>query len=495
MVDGRSLTVAGIRSAAFRTRPIELAVTGRERARRSQEFADRTAGERPLYGRSTGVGANRTVSVPGDSGDHAVRLLRSHAASTGERRSPERVRAMLVVRLNQLATGGSGVDPQVLDGLVAMIADDALPAVRELGSIGTGDLSALATTALALMGEGPTSSPVRHITGFGPADGLAFISSNAAVIADAALAVSSIQESAAAALVVAALTFHAVDGNAEAYSDGALRTTPFAGAADAARTMRSLIGADPFGSRRSGPSGRAAARIQDPFGLRAIPQVNGPVLDRVAEAAEVVSRLANAPTENPLVAVDDADPTGGVVAHHAGFHQAYLQMALDSLALAVAQSGQLVLARMATLIEPSFTGLPPFLGDGTPGASGVMVCEYVAASALGAMRAAAAPAGLQTVTLSRGVEEDASFASLAATQCLTIADRYRQLVACELVTAVRALRMLDRPPAGRIEEILARCAALPTDLRDRDLTEDLALAIDLLPALAELTGRPAPARS
>ena len=486
MIDGRSLTVSGIRSIADRTRPIELSAAGRDRAGRSQEFADRAAGLRPLYGRSTGVGANRTVAVTGDPGDHAVQLLRSHATSGGERRPAERVRAMLVVRLNQLASGGSGVDPEVLDGLASMITADALPAVRELGSIGTADLSALATTALALMGEAATSRPLSRPTRFGPTDGLAFISSNAAAIGDAALAVASIKESALAALTIAALTFDAVDGNAEAYSDAALRTTPFPGAVTVARTLRDLIGADRLGRRRSATGERTPARIQDPFGLRALPQVNGPVLDQLAEADEVISRLANAPTENPLVAFDAAEPDGGVVAHHAGFHQAYLQMALDSLSLAVAQSGQLVLARMATLIEPSFTGLPPFLADGTPGASGVMVCEYVAASALGAIRAAAVPAGLQTVTLSRGVEEDASFASLAATQCLVVAERYRQLLACELLMAVRALRMLGKPPTGRIEEVLALCAALPAELADRDLTADLVSAAELVPALARL---------
>ena len=483
-VDGRSLTIEAVAGVAARTLPVELAPSARDRAERSRAFAELAAGRRPFYGRSTGVGANRTVQVTGDPADHALMLLRSHATSAGEFRTAERVRATLVVRLNQLAAGGSGVDPVVLDGLAAMITADALPAVRELGSIGTADLSALATTALALMGEGPTSRPLAARTPFGAADGLAFISSNAATIADGALAVASLKESARAALAVSALTFHAVSGNAEAYSEAALATTPFPGAATVARALRSLIGADAFGVRRVGAAELAPARIQDPFGLRALPQVHGPVLDQLTAAVAVIGALANAPTENPLVMADEDG--GGVVAHHAGFHQAYLQMTLDSLGLAVAQSGQLVLARMATLIEPNFTGLAPFLGDGTAGASGVMVCEYVAASALGAIRAAAVPAGVQTVTLSRGVEEDASFASLAATQCLTIAERYRQLLACELLVAVRAIRMQDHALTGRIGDIMAVCAVLPAGLVDRDLTGDLECAVGLLGAVAAL---------
>jgi histidine ammonia-lyase len=486
-LDGASLTTAQITGAAYRQRPVELSVSGRDRAADSQQFAESTARSRPLYGRSTGVGANRTVRIAGDAAAHVLALLRSHATSAGEARSVERVRAMLVVRLNQLAAGGSGVAPAVLDGLLGMITADALPDVRELGSIGTGDLSALATTALALMGEGPTTASLPSLTSFGPSDGLAFISSNAGTLGDAALAVSSLQESARAALAIAALTFHAVDGNAEAYSAGVLLATPFPGAAVVCEVLREFVGADPQGLRLD-EHGRqlVPSRIQDPFGLRALPQVHGPVLDQLADAMAVIDKLVNAPTENPLVLSAVGHQGGGFVAHHAGFHFAYLQMALDSLGLAVAQSAPLVMARLATLLEPTFTALPPFLGDGTAGASGVMVCEYVAASALGAIRANAVPAGLQTVTLSRGVEEDASFASLSAAQNLQVARRYRQLVACELVVAVRANRMQQRAPAGRIGDVLTVCSVLPGEIGDRNLTVDLAAAVDLVPALAAL---------
>ncbi len=488
-LDGTTLTCAEITAAASRTVAVRLSESGLARAARSQSYAARTALRRPLYGRATGVGANRTVTITGDPDTHALLLLRSHATSAGPARPAERVRAMLVVRLNQLATGGSGVDPEILLALQRMIVADALPDVRTLGSIGTGDLSALATTALALMGEGPTSRPLAEPVRFGAADGLAFISSNAGVLGDAALAVSSLIESARAAVMIAALTFDAVGGNSEAYSDAVLRVTPFPGAASVGSNLRLILGADRWGIRRDGAGGvLAASRIQDPFGLRAIPQVHGPVLDALSSADSVIGALVNAPAENPLLLADDDEPDGGAVAHHAGFHYAYLQMALDSLALAVAQSGPSVLSRLAMLIEPAFSHLAPFLGDGTPGASGVMVCEYVAASALGAIRAAAVPAGLQTVALSRGVEEDASFASLAAQQCLSIAGLYRELLACELVAAVRAHRM--RPSrqsrGGLVDDALELCSSLPADLVDRDLSSDLRIAADLLPGLAAL---------
>jgi histidine ammonia-lyase len=197
--------------------------------------------------------------------------------------------------------------------------------------------------------------------------------------------------------------------------------------------------------------------------------------------------MVNAASENPVLLGDT--PTDAGLAHHGGFHAAHLQLALDGATLAVAQTGQLVLGRLAALIDPAFTGLAPFLADGTPSASGVMLLEYVGASALGQLRAAATPAGVQSVTLSRGVEEDASFASLAARQALTAAQNYRTLIACELVAAVRAVRMQDRAPANpRIAAVLARCADLPTATADRDLTSDLELAESLLAELAAQLG-------
>lgn len=484
-LDGTGLTVAQIAAVGSGSRAVRLAAAGRNRAAASHTFAEQALLRRPLYGRSTGVGANRTVNLTGDPDENAVLLLRSHATSAGPARSAARVRAMLLVRLNQLAAGGSGVSPAILDGLLAVLDHGVLPDVRELGSVGTGDLSALATTALALLGEGRTPTGLPAVS-FGAADGLAFISSNAATLGDAALAVAALTESSRAALAIATLTFVAVDGNAEAYSDGALVATPFPGATLICRALRPLVGADRFGGRRD-VAGRPvrAARIQDPYGLRALPQVHGPVWEQLDAARSTIERLVNVPSENPLLLADPRAPGGGLVAHHAGFHAAYLRSAVDGLNLAVAQSCQLVLGRLAMLMEPSYTGLAPFLGDGTPAASGVLICEYLAASAVGAIRANAQPAGLQTVTVSRGVEEDASFASLAAGRALEIAGDHRQLIACELLAAVRALRLQpSRPRVGLVDELLGAVAALPRDARDRDLTHDLALAADLLPTLA-----------
>ena len=157
---------------------------------------------------------------------------------------------------------------------------------------------------------------------------------------------------------------------------------------------------------------------------------------------------------------------------------------LDALVLAVAQSAQLSLARLTMLAEPAYTGLHPFLGDGTPAASGVMIVEYSAASALAELRALATPAGLQVVTLSRGVEEDASFATLAARQALEAArgsarcsqpSWSRRCAACGCRGCVRA------PCEPALDHLDARDGGI-ADMHDRDLTSDLLLAEELVDA-------------
>lgn len=462
-IDGRHLSTAQIATAADGPLTVEVSEQALTRVHQSHQQAVLAGRLRPIYGLTTGVGANRTVDVEPDTAA-AQGLLRSHATAAGAARAAERVRAMLLIRLNQLCAGGAGLRPEVVRALVDMVNADALPVIREFVGIGTAELSALAATALALQDRSPATDPLV----FGPHDALPFISSNAAALSDAALAAARLTAGARAALAAAALSFAAVRGNAEAYAAPVELATPMPGARTACRVMRGLVGAP------------EPARIQDPYGLRALPQGHGMLLDALTGLRSTIDAFVNAPSENPVFLAD------GSVAHHGGFHAGYLALACDAAAIAAVQSGQLSLNRLTYASEPNHTGLEPFLGDGTPGASGVMVVEYVAAAALGDLRAAAAPASTQSITLSRGIEDTASFASLAARQLLTAAERYELLVACELVAAVRAVRMSGPALTGPQQRAMQLCAGLPDVVADRDLTGDLELARQLVPALAEL---------
>lgn len=452
-----SLSVDDIERVARRSAVPALAEGALERVATGAAYADAVAATRPIYGRSTGVGANRMVAVS-DPQAQALRLLRSHATSAGPLRHPERVRAMLTVRLNQLAAAGNGIAPEVVEALAAMAAADALPPVREWVGIGTGDLSALGTTALALMGELECSTPVPQVVRLGAGDALTFMSSNAAALGDAALAVAGLRRLAEASLVVTALTAVAVRANPEAFAPVVEQATPFPGTARVCRVLRALT-ATPW----------EPARIQDPYPVRTVPQVGGAWLDAVDRAAAVVEAMVGAASENPALS-----PKLGV-AHHGSFFSPHLGQALDALRSATAQAAHLSVGRTAMLNEPSITGDEPFLGDGTPGVSGTMIVEYVVAAALGDLVAGAAPTGLQSVTLSRGLEEGAPFSAQAARLALESLEPLRAVLAGELLTAARALGSVAKVPAP-LASVLAAVAGVVTDLddrTDRDLTGDL----------------------
>ena len=456
-LDGSPLRATEIAALARSAEGVQVTEEALDRVARGARLADEVAEHRAVYGRSTGVGANRDQHVD-DPVVAARRLVASHGTARAAPRSRERTRALLLVRLQQLLAGGSGVAPAVVSALAGLVSPGAEPEAPEGGSVGTGDLAACAAVAGAIEAAGV---PV------GPGDALALLSSNAGVLGDAALAVTDLAELSRAALVTAALTCVGVGGNTEAYGEGAQAATPIDGAREVARTLQALVGEV------------TPARIQDPFALRTLPQVHGPFVDALTATTALVERLAGTASENPVFG-----PWG--VAHHGGFHAAYLAQSLDALVLATAQAGQLVLARVSMLMSPELTGLPAFLADGTSGASGAMLLEYAAASALGDLRALATPASLQSVVLSRGLEEDASFASLAARQALDAVEPLRTLVAAELVCAHRCLTARRAPLTPVLAEVVDRLTGLGTGLADRDLAPDLEAAVDALPDLAAL---------
>jgi len=476
VVDGTALTCSQVVNVARHDVHVDVDPAGTERAQGAWRAVRRIAERRPVYGRTTGVGANRHVLVDGDEEEagHGLRLLRSHAGGAGPLLDRELARATLIVRLNQFAAGGSGVNPELL-GVLARALDAGLsPAIPAYGAIGTGDLTALASTALCILGERPWRGgvdlpPYR----LNSADALAFISSNAATLGEAALACQQLRELLDAAVLVAALSFTAVHGSTEPYGVPVHEARPHPGQRAVAALMRTLLTDEP-------PS---AARIQDPYGYRALPQVHGPAMDAAGQLERVLTVEMNAASENPLV-----DVTGDDVWHNGNFHTVGAGLALDAARVALFQTAALTTARLGTLMEPSFTGLRAFLADGPESSSGVMILEYAAHAAIADLRRHAAPAALGTAVLSRGLEEHAGFSTQAARAATDAVAAYRVVIACELVAAVRALYMSRNPPKGEVlrtayERVVA---AIDPRTQDRPLDGDIAAAERLLPDLALL---------
>jgi histidine ammonia-lyase len=475
VIDGASLTCAAVAAVARDEVPVTVGADAVTAARAAWETARDVAAQRPVYGRTTGVGANRNVGLAEDDlAEHGLRLLRSHAAGSGPLQPADLGRAMLVSRMNQIGAGGSGVDPAVLEVLADALNRGFAPPVPQYGAIGTGDLTALASLGLCLIGERawrtgtgpPPRFPLR------PAEALGFMSSNAATLGEAALACHDLSVLVSSAVVIAALSLLAVRGSLEPYAPAVHRGRP-AGQQRVASRMRALLDG----------AGRDPARIQDSYGYRAFPQVHGPAADSLESAARVVTTELNGSSENPLV-----DPAGHAMWHNGNFHAAYVGLALDTVRAALFQTAALSAARLGTLVEPSFTGLHAFAAD-APASSGIMILEYVAQSAVADLRRFATPAALGSAVLSRGVEEHAGFSTQSARASTDAVAAYRAVLACELAAAVRVLRMQDRAPdqGGPLRAAFdAADAVLDPRTDDRPLDADLTAAEGLLGGYAAL---------
>ena len=479
-LDGRSLTPERVHRIAVSGDRAYLTRRAQERNREAgalaRDLLDRGV---PVYGRNTGVGSLLNQQIyASDASHHSLRLLRSHAGGAGPLADPASARALLVVRANQLGAGGAGVDPRLHRALVEALNAQLAPAVHQLGSIGTGDLTALAEVGLALVGEGrwlgdgraPVPQPIAH------GDAIALISSNAGTLGEAALACHQLHGVLADAEVIAALSFIAAQGNPDVFDARVHMARSHPGQVAVAAVIREIIG-----------DALEPERLQDPLCFRCIPQVQGAAHDVVAELDRVLRTELNAAAENPLL-----DVGGGRALANGNFHMSRLALALDQVRSGLVQAGSLAVQRVSTLFDGRITGLPPFLAGHTDGSSGGMILEYTANAALEELRAAATPVTLSTTVMSQGQENHASGAPLAARQLGRALEHYTTIVGVELITAVRALRLSDRRPTS--ERGLAAFhrvhRALPSRMEDRELSEDLEVAATLLRGGDLSTGAP-----
>lgn len=347
-ITGNELRCADVVRIAYRRAWVELNKDAIARTEKAHLLAIDLGAKRAVYGRTTGVGANRhTVIDPAIADQHGLRLLRSHAGGTGDPLPDDVVRAAIAIRLNQLAAAGSGVHPRLLTCLETALRVGAVPLVHSRGAIGTGDLTALAEIALTLAGEHPWAVGALDPVAISLGDALAFISSNAVTLAEAVLAWHELTRLLAASHVVVALTFCALGGSAEAYSERVHAARPHPGSVRCAAHLRRLLlaGEEPPPSRR----------LQDPFGLRAFPQVQGPALDAADAVERVLTIDLNAAAENPLIDIETQQAY-----HHGQFSTAHLALAVDHLRAAVHHVAELSAARLSDLVESELTGYPRF---------------------------------------------------------------------------------------------------------------------------------------
>jgi histidine ammonia-lyase len=454
-LDGKSLLPAAACRIARAGGRVRIAQAARERVRAARRLVERALAEdRVVYGVNTGFGKLSGTRIGADKlGELQRNLLLSHAVGVGAESPPEVVRLMLLLRLNALLLGHSGVRDETVDLLASMLEKDVLPVVPEQGSVGaSGDLAPLSHLALVLMGEGEARvGGVRLCgrdalarAGLSPIaleakEGLALVNGTQFSAAVGLLALDDARRLAVLADVACALSLEGIRGSVRPFDERIANVRPHPGHAEAASNVRSLM-------HRSEilKSHEHCGRVQDQYSIRCAPQVHGAVRDAIRHAAEVLRRELNAVTDNPILFPDAGEAISG-----GNFHAEPVGLPLDYAAAAVAELGSISERRTETLVNPDLSGLPPFLAGGSAGLnSGLMILQVTAAALVSENKTLAHPASVDSIPTSANKEDHVSMAPIAARHLRDIARNVERVLAIELLAGRFALHAHQPLAAG-----------------------------------------------
>ncbi|MDT0446994.1 histidine ammonia-lyase [Streptomyces sp. DSM 41886] len=448
------------------------------------------AGPEPVYGVSTGFGALAVRHIGPELRERLQRnIVRSHAAGLGPRVEREVVRALMFLRLKTVASGHTGVRPEVAATMAAVLNAGLTPVVHEHGSLGcSGDLAPLAHCALTLLGEGEAEGPDGTVGPAGPLlaahgiapvelrekEGLALLNGTDGMLGMLIMACADLGRLLTSADVTAALTLEALLGTERVLAPELHALRPHPGqAASAANMLRVLAGSGLTGHHQDD-----APRVQDAYSVRCAPQVAGAARDTLAHARTVAERELAAAVDNPVV-VD------GRVESNGNFHGAPLGYVLDFLAIAAADLASITERRTDRLLDRNRShGLPPFLAEDAGVDSGLMIAQYTQAALVGELKRLAVPASVDSIPSSAMQEDHVSMGWAAARKLRTAVDGLGRVVAVELYAATRALELREglagrglRPGPAALAVIgAARAAGVAGRGEDRYLAPDLAAA-------------------
>ena len=502
--DGERLSLADVVAVARDDTPVAVAPAAWERVRACRNFVERVAADdETVYGVTTGFGHLSRVKIPQDQLAALQRnLIRSHASGVGEPYDIAAVRAIMLLLANSLARGHSGVRSELLELLVGMVNRGVTPVVPMRGSVGaSGDLAPLAHLSLVLIGEGEAQYQGERLSGgealrraglepitLSAKEGLALINGTHGMEACGTLAISDAWRLLRVAEVAAALSTDALMGSYVPLDARLHALRPQAGQTRTATRMRTLLEGGTLN-----PSHADCGRVQDPYSLRCVPQVLGAVRDALDYCTRIFAAELGAVTDNPLIFADDqAILTGG------NFHGQPLALALDVLAIAIAQVASFAERRTYNLLGPHDwdTGpnaLPLFLTPQPGLNSGYMIAQYAAAALVNEIKVLAHPASIDSIPTSAGQEDFVSMGVTSANKARQALDLAFRVVAIELICAAQALEFrkplvpgpllvaaydavrgivpaleADRPPSPDIE---ALAAALRDGLLDELVPE------------------------
>lgn len=448
-ISAEHLSLDRLRQIIEERLPLQLGDDARHRITRCREYLNRKMEEveRPIYGITTGFGSLCNISIGRDElGLLQKNLVMSHACGTGERVPNEVVRLMLLLKVQSLSYGNSGVQLATVERLIDFYNADLLPVVYQQGSLGaSGDLAPLAHLSLPLLGLGELevegvirlASEVLKEHGWEPIElqskeGLALLNGTQFMSAYGVWSLLKAQDLSAWADRIAALSLDAFDGRIEPFYDAVHLIRGHRGQLQTARTMRTLL-------EGSELIGREKRHVQDPYSFRCIPQVHGATKDTIAYVASVLETEINSVTDNPTIF-----PEEDLVISAGNFHGQPIALAMDFLAIAVAELANISERRTYRLISGS-RELPNFLVAHPGLNSGFMIPQYTAASIVSQSKGLCMPASVDSIPSSQSQEDHVSMGSNAATKLARVVLNTERVLAIELMNGAQALEF--RRPA------------------------------------------------
>ncbi len=464
----------------------------------------------PHYGISTGFGALATKHIPLEQRLQLQRsLVRSHAASSGPEVETEVVRATMLLRLSTMATGRTGVRPEVAEAYAALLNAGITPVIGEYGSLGcSGDLAPLAHCALAVMGEGAvrvrravapapragggesahgdlsalgelmSAEEALAAAGLEPVvlrekEGLALINGTDGMLGMLSLAIGDLDDLLDTADLAAAMSVEGLAGTDAVFAEDLQALRPHPGQSTSAANMRAVLaGSGAIAAHRA----TGFTRVQDAYSLRCAPQVHGAARDTVDHARRVALIELSSAIDNPVVTVD------GRVESNGNFHGAPVGYVLDFLAIVVADVASMSERRTDRFLDKNRNGgLNPFLAHDPGVDSGHMIAQYTQAGIVSELKRLAAPASVDSIPTSAMQEDHVSMGWSAARKLRRSIDGLQRVLAIELMTAARGIQMRgERPSPVSAAVIDTLRTVVPGPGPDRYLAPDIAAAVDLV---------------
>jgi histidine ammonia-lyase len=452
----------------------------------------------PVYGINTGFGKLASVRI----GDEDLATLQrnivlSHAAGTGPASPVPVVRLMMALKLASLGQGASGVKPETVALLEAMLAGGLTPVVPGQGSVGaSGDLAPLSHMAAAMIGVGEIIVGDRTLPAtealaqaglapleLGPKEGLALLNGTQFSTANALAGLFEAERLFQSALVTGALSTEAAKGSDTPFDPRIHALRRHAGQIETADALRTLMAGSPIRASHLVDD----IRVQDPYCLRCQPQVMGAALDVLRQAATTLETEANGVSDNPLIFPEADEALSG-----GNFHAEPVAFAADMIALAVCEIGSIAERRVAMLVDPALSGLPAFLTPKPGLNSGFMIPQVTAAALVSENKQRAYPASVDSIPTSANQEDHVSMAAHGARRLLGMVENASAVIGIELLAAAQGVDFhTPMPSSATLEAVRRRLRTeVPTLTDDRHFHPDMEAANALVRsgALLEAAG-------